>query len=601
MSDGDISASRIFDITGAICDENASESEFAEMDSYLLADHAACNRYLGYCWMHVALTMELQIQRAVQEVERQISTGSTIPSIPVASDLGTANVNTTASPISAFPASVWNRTLSYSSSGWPVAYLVATVIFGIGLAIGAFTHVSPPTQVACDLSPAQKSRALPQNETDFVGRITGMVDCQWADPDYAPACDARVPLSRKYAMTSGLLEITYDTGAKVILQGPVTYEVESKNGGFMSIGKLTGKVTTEAARGLAIRTPTAMVTDLGTEFGVEAAGDGLTKTRVFAGRVKVEGRGPMTHVRERTLIAGQSLQIDPRTGAIDIPKGRQNFIREMPTLETATASELIGQADYSETWTANSPTRAGSNCPLVDAKSLRLENCYGNPLRFWVFSELSAITTCPSDNSPISWPGYQVHGLKTGFMECSADVQECYFGFEYGLRDDFIVQFDAVQTEDRINVTIGDKPATVLADRSLSVFFRVPGKRHPEIGVYTPSKGEVDAGLHSGIPVALQWHNYAVRFNLREKRLGIWVDRQYRGTIDLAGVTKTMDGVVGGTWAGLPWSNRCVTIGAASGTGKTRVWTDNFRIGAPRDVRTATEQRPMATSSPREK
>ena len=38
-------------------------------------------------------------------------------------------------------------------------------------------------------------------------------------------------LSATSSPSSGLLEITYDTGAKVILQGPVTYEVESKDGG----------------------------------------------------------------------------------------------------------------------------------------------------------------------------------------------------------------------------------------------------------------------------------------------------------------------------------------------------------------------------------
>ena len=38
------------------------------------------------------------------------------------------------------------------------------------------------------------------------------------------------------------MEITYDTGAKVILQGPVTYEVESKDGGYLSLGKLTAKL-----------------------------------------------------------------------------------------------------------------------------------------------------------------------------------------------------------------------------------------------------------------------------------------------------------------------------------------------------------------------
>ena len=37
------------------------------------------------------------------------------------------------------------------------------------------------------------------------------------------------------------MEITYDTGAKVVLQGPVTYQAES-NGGYLSLGRVTGKL-----------------------------------------------------------------------------------------------------------------------------------------------------------------------------------------------------------------------------------------------------------------------------------------------------------------------------------------------------------------------
>ena len=50
------------------------------------------------------------------------------------------------------------------------------------------------------------------------------------------------------------MEITYNTGAKVILQGPVTYEVES-NGGYLAVGKLTGKLEKgEGGRGKAEET-----------------------------------------------------------------------------------------------------------------------------------------------------------------------------------------------------------------------------------------------------------------------------------------------------------------------------------------------------------
>ena len=67
-------------------------------------------------------------------------------------------------------------TVGYVSSGWPMAYLVATVIFGIGLLIGSHVYVSEPAQVA------RQSVPLPSHLSplpSMVGRITGMVDCQW--------------------------------------------------------------------------------------------------------------------------------------------------------------------------------------------------------------------------------------------------------------------------------------------------------------------------------------------------------------------------------------------------------------------------------------
>ena len=63
-----------------------------------------------------------------------------------------------------------------------------------------------------------------------------------AIPRQKPSNREGVGLGRKYALASGFLEITYDSGAKVILQGPGTYEVESMSGGFLSLGKLTALV-----------------------------------------------------------------------------------------------------------------------------------------------------------------------------------------------------------------------------------------------------------------------------------------------------------------------------------------------------------------------
>ena len=45
------------------------------------------------------------------------------------------------------------------------------------------------------------------------------------------------------------MEIAYDSGATVILQGPCQYEIESARGGFLSLGKLTARVEKRAEGG----------------------------------------------------------------------------------------------------------------------------------------------------------------------------------------------------------------------------------------------------------------------------------------------------------------------------------------------------------------
>jgi hypothetical protein len=199
-----------------------------------------------------------------------------LPSLPLVPDSATT---------------VFHTAFSHLFSGWPMAYLIATVVFGIGLVIGTFTYVSQPEPFANTVLPKALEKLGPATPIQLVGRITGMVNCQWAIPPTEAVNGARVSLGCKYALSSGLMEITYDTGAKVILQGPVVYVVESRSGGFMAFGKLTGKVDREEAKGFAVRTPTATVTDLGTEFGVEVDEIGTTKANVFSGVVEVRAAG----------------------------------------------------------------------------------------------------------------------------------------------------------------------------------------------------------------------------------------------------------------------------------------------------------------------
>ena len=75
-----------------------------------------------------------------------------------------------------------------------------------------------------------------------VGVISGATDCRWADASTAIEPETRVAIGRRFVLASGLLQIWYDSSVEVLLQGPAIFEVDSRNGGFLSLGRLTARV-----------------------------------------------------------------------------------------------------------------------------------------------------------------------------------------------------------------------------------------------------------------------------------------------------------------------------------------------------------------------
>jgi hypothetical protein len=309
--------------------------------------------------------------RRVESRESRVESCTDIPEIPVI-NLQIPTLNSRLSTL----------------NSWTLSYSVATVLLAIFL-LGAWsytiTHPGPDS-----LAIKNSRRVTPSGsatsetpEFTFVGRVSGMVDCQWADEATATSPGAGVALNRRYSLKSGLMEISYDSGAKVILQGPCDYTVESARGGFLQVGKLTARVASAKPQAAAapsenpkslipslqihsplatshspqftVRTPTALITDLGTEFGVEVAATGETASHVFQGqvRVRVEGsevRGQRSGTEKSEIInqkseivlsAGQSAQVGRRDSECaaqreSVPKkiaDPARFVRKMPIIE----------------------------------------------------------------------------------------------------------------------------------------------------------------------------------------------------------------------------------------------------------------------------
>ena len=385
-----------------------NEAEMLEWDTALAGSEALQELLIATCLQRQLLPQVL--------ADMANETPAVLPTIPPTS------------PALGFLGNVTHGAFTYFSEGWPLAYLLSTIIFVVGLGIFSLMTVRHHTQIAEQLS-TPFTRSIVSEKPSYIGRVTGMVDIKWADASTAAVTDL-VSLGRKYALASGLMEITYDTGAKVILQGPVTYEVDSRDGGFLSIGKLTarlekkrsevrgqgaekvvsgqqlvasgqrsvaskeesgGRVQNTAvanqkseirnqkslapspqplapdanpqspisnpspspAPAFAVRTPSAVVTDLGTEFGVDVSTSGAMSVHVFHGVIELQpsayGNQPCQPIR---LVANEAAAAGPKMAVRRMKADAALFVRAEQLPQLAEKSRRIQASKHFLRWQA---------------------------------------------------------------------------------------------------------------------------------------------------------------------------------------------------------------------------------------------------------
>jgi hypothetical protein len=232
-------------------------------------------------------------------------------------------------------------------------------------------------------------------------------------------------------------------------------------------------------------------------------------------------------------------------------------------------STLLGPIDYADSWTEGRAGRVADGSFPVTGPALDVETVGDAAPRRWS-DELwsfrkdgNLLWTLRSPDPRGNWSG-----SRTGVTETGGSVD---FGIEYGARDDFVVQFDAVQTDGRVAITSAGARDTTGRSDGITVLFRAAGAA-VEIGVFNVDVGERDTGLSPGLERDV-FHNYAVRFREPAGELWIYADGRRLGIVDLATFA-------GGAFAGVPWSAAAATVGASVVEGD-RVWTDNVQVGAP--------------------
>jgi len=193
---------------------------------------------------------------------------------------------------------------------------------------------------------AALERQKPSRPEKFVAHVVEITpDARWDDDLRPREFLMRLREGDKLHLLSGLAQLEFYSGARIILQGPSEFTPTGPARGTLESGRLTGKVDGGKFQ---LITPTAKVVDLGTEFGVTVRPSSDTDVCVFDGEVEVH---PGSNHRERhdsvteayNLTQGMSVRV-AATGQVsdgmDAGVEYDVYTRSFPSQATLNPDEL---------------------------------------------------------------------------------------------------------------------------------------------------------------------------------------------------------------------------------------------------------------------
>lgn len=149
----------------------------------------------------------------------------------------------------------------------------------------------------------------------IVATLTAERDAQWAGVALVPGSPLQA--GQRLTLTQGFAQITTNRGAVAILQAPCTFELlDQPNAIRLNTGRLVGICETESSKGFLVRTPHMEITDLGTQFGVDAASSSVTRVHVIEGEIETVSTAAPTGTQPTLLTTGESASANADSGVI---------------------------------------------------------------------------------------------------------------------------------------------------------------------------------------------------------------------------------------------------------------------------------------------
>ena len=175
---------------------------------------------------------------------------------------------------------------------------------------------------------------LPDKSRVEVATLSDSIDAVWDGRADVMSTGRRFAAeSRFYKLQSGFATLRFDNGVQVTLEGPTKFNIIDSDQITLDYGTLYAVVSPRVHR-FEVHTPTAQITDLGTEFGVYVDISHETHVHMFKGRALLVAGGQHSTSRREAVVAGQSRGVTANGSIREIPRQDRLFVRQMSSRDS---------------------------------------------------------------------------------------------------------------------------------------------------------------------------------------------------------------------------------------------------------------------------
>jgi hypothetical protein len=146
-------------------------------------------------------------------------------------------------------------------------------------------------------------------------------------------------------LQKGVIKIEFDYGAKVVIEAPAEFQLDSAEDMTLYSGRLYAHVP-DRSKGFTVETPNSRVIDLGTEFAVKVDFDGTSDVHMMKGKASlIPGIKGQTG-QGQILTVGQALHVNSRGAIQSIAFQETEFVRDIfPDRKIAWRGQRLDLAD----------------------------------------------------------------------------------------------------------------------------------------------------------------------------------------------------------------------------------------------------------------